>query len=97
MMDHAQALGMLEDYFANRLDRAKVRELHQHFNECEDCKLRLRVMKAAGPRPGFTRLGGGAAQEPDRLERQLYRNRVMTYAVVAALFAFLFFFRLKGL
>jgi hypothetical protein len=91
-MDHEQALEKYEAYFANTLSREEVRAFHAHMNGCEDCKVRLRTMRAAAPAPGFSRRG---PSQEDRLNEILRRNRVIMYAVLAILICFFFFFRLK--
>jgi hypothetical protein len=93
-MEHGEALGLFEAYFKNELPREKVRELHAHFNACEDCKLRLRTMHATGLRPGFT-LGRPAGSEQDRMQEILRRNRIITYAIIIIMACFFFFFRMK--
>jgi hypothetical protein len=91
-MTHDEALQIYDAYFAGSLGREEVRAFHAHMNTCEDCKVRLRAMRAAAPAPGFVRRG--AAGE-DKLQEILRRNRIMVYAVVAILICFFFFFRLK--
>ena len=93
MMDHPQALLNYDAYFANRLSRDEVRAFHTHINDCEDCKVRLRSMKAAGPRPGFTR--GNRDNSEERLQEILRKNRIIMYAVLAVLICFFFMFKLK--
>jgi hypothetical protein len=93
MMTHEQAVERTPDYFANRLTRSEVKDFHAHISDCEDCRVRLRTLKASLPRPGFTL--GVEQQREARLQEILRRNRVMVYAVVAVLICFFFFFRLK--
>lgn len=93
MISHDEALSLSEAYFANRLSREAVREYHAHINDCEDCRVRLRAMKAAAPRAPFT-LRSGPENEARR-EELLRRNRVIMYAVLAVLICFFFMFRLK--
>jgi hypothetical protein len=93
LISHAEALEQMGPYFSNTLDREQVRAFHAHVNDCEDCRLRLRVMRSTLPRPGFTL---AADQEREaKLQLILQRNRIMIYAVVAILACFFFFFRLK--
>jgi hypothetical protein len=93
MMSHDEALAQYGAYFAGQLSRGEVRAFHAHISDCEDCRVRLRTMKAAAPRPGFTRGGEGGAEE--RLQGILRKNRVIMYAVLAVLICFFLMFRLK--
>jgi anti-sigma factor RsiW len=94
VITHDEALQQMEAYFANQLSRDEVRAFHAHMNSCEDCKVRLRTMRAAAPNPGFSRLQSPASQEA-KLQEILRRNRVIMYAVLAVMICFFFFFRLK--
>ena len=91
-MTHDEALERYGAYFANSLSREEVRAFHLHMNDCEDCKIRLRTMRAAAPSAGFMR---GRAPQEDKLQEILRRNRIMVYAIVAVLLCFFFFFKLK--
>lgn len=91
-MTHDQALGQMDPYFMGSLTRDQVRDFHAHINACEDCQLRLRVMRSSVPKPSFTRLGQPEGEA--KLQEILRRNRIMVYAVLAILMAFFFFFRL---
>jgi hypothetical protein len=93
LIGHEQALLQFAAYFEGSLNRGQVRDFHAHVGGCEDCRLRLRVMRASAPRPGFT-LGADMAQEA-KLQEILRRNRVITYAVLAVLVCFFILFRLK--
>ena len=94
-MTHPEALALYGDYFAGRLGREATRAFHGHLNDCEDCKVRLRAMRAAAPRPDFGRGGASEAEREARTRNILWKNRVITYAVLAILLCFFFFFRLK--
>lgn len=97
-MEHEQANNLFEAYFSNRMDRAAVREFHKHINDCEDCKVRLRSMRANSSRifsPGFSTRRLGRDPEEDRLQATLVKNRIITYAVIAAMVVFFFLFILK--
>ncbi|MES2202326.1 MAG: zf-HC2 domain-containing protein [candidate division FCPU426 bacterium] len=89
-MDHSRAIGLLDEYFRGTLDRETTRDLHKHFNECEDCKVRLRATRSSL----VARRGASAAPEPDTLQETLRRNRTMTYVVLVIMLCFFFFFRL---
>jgi hypothetical protein len=92
VITHDQALLQIDAYFAGSLNRDQVRDFHAHISACEDCQLRLRVMRSSVPRPSFTRLGQTEGEA--KLQEILRRNRIMVYAVLAILICFFFFFRL---
>ncbi len=95
-MDHSQASSLFDAYFSNLLDRAQVREFHAHINDCEDCKVRLRTMRA-GAEMGrrWSRTGAGRfGNDDDKLRMIIFKNRVITYAAVAVLVGFFIVLRL---
>ncbi len=70
-MNHAQVEKVWGAYQAGELDRESTRQLHEHLKECDVCQARVRVQAAlskAGRRDGMI-------PDPDRLERQMARNR----------------------
>jgi hypothetical protein len=93
LISHDEALQQMAPYFANELNREEVRSFHAHINDCEDCKLRLRVTRATLPRPAFGR--GAASEQEAKLQMILRRNRIMVYAILVIMICFFFFFRLK--
>jgi hypothetical protein len=93
LITHEEALLQMEAYFSNQLSREEVRAFHAHMNICEDCKVRLRTMRAAAPSPGFARMGLGTQE--DKLQEILRKNRVIVYATLVIMICFFFFFRLK--
>lgn len=78
-MDHQRAEGLWADYDAGRLDRATVRELHEHLKGCELCRSRVRLRKLSQ--------GGRQAME-DRnvaspeIQAQMARNRDLLVKVL---------------
>lgn len=93
-MDHAAALEHMSAYFAGSLSRDEVRAFHTHMNGCEDCKVRLRTMRATAGNPRFVR-GGAASDQEAKLQEILRKNRIIMYAALIVMVCFFFFFRLK--
>lgn len=70
-MTHSEAEKVWEAYQAGELPREDTRRLHQHMKECEACQARVRVqatLSKAARRSLDT-------ADPDRVERQMARNR----------------------
>jgi len=93
MISHEQALAQFDAYFGNRLSREETRAFHAHINDCEDCRVRLRAMRAAAPAPGFT-LRGAPGQD-ERLQAILRKNRIIMLAITAVMVCFFFLFLMK--
>lgn len=93
MISHEKALELYGAYFRNELGRDTVREFHAHINDCEDCKVRLRTMKAATAGAGFIR--GGGKNGDDKYKETIQKNRTIMFAVLAVLIAFFIMFVLK--
>lgn len=90
-MDHDRALELYEAYFSGHLDRATVKEFHAHLNDCEDCKVRMRVTRASVS--GFR--GVRKSQDDDAMNRILSRNRTITYVVLVIMICFFFLLKLR--
>jgi hypothetical protein len=71
-MTHAGAERLYDSYFQGKLDRAATRELHAHFKDCELCRSRIRLQRAAARSAGDSPAPGLASPET---QRQIARNR----------------------
>ena len=71
-MTHAEAERLQERYFQGKLDRAETRGLHAHFKDCELCRSRIRLRRAAAP-SGADAEGRGLSSP--ETQRQIARNR----------------------
>jgi|GEM_PF-4492278 hypothetical protein len=71
-MTHAEAERLHERYFQGKLDRAETRDLHAHFKDCELCRSRIRLRRAAAPSDGALESPGLSSPET---QRQIARNR----------------------
>jgi hypothetical protein len=70
-VDHAEAERLYDRYFQGKLDRSETRELHAHFKDCERCRSRVRLQRAAAP----TASGGAQGLSSPETQRQIARNR----------------------
>jgi hypothetical protein len=68
---HAEAERLYDRYFQGALERAETRALHAHFKDCELCRSRIRLGRAAAPRGD----GGAQGLSSPETQRQIARNR----------------------
>jgi hypothetical protein len=71
-MTHADAERLYDRYFQGKLERAETRGLHAHFKDCELCRSRIRLRRAAAP--AGDSLEARALSSPET-QRQIARNR----------------------
>jgi anti-sigma factor RsiW len=91
-MDHVKAAGLLDAYFKGELDRPTMREMNQHFKDCEACRSQIRLRKAhlTGSRAGSPE--GAASPE---IQAQMARNRDLLVKILLVMLAAWFIWRLK--
>ncbi|HXB97166.1 MAG TPA: hypothetical protein VNZ54_03885 [bacterium] len=71
-MTHPEAERLYDAYFQGTLDRAATRDLHAHFKDCEQCRSRIRLRRAAAPTRDAVEARGLSSPET---QRQIARNR----------------------
>jgi len=71
-MNHAEAERLFERYDQGKLDRSTTRDLHAHFKDCELCRSRIRLHRAAAPSGAAAQAQGLSSPET---QRQIARNR----------------------
>ena len=70
-MTHAEAERLYDRYSQGKLERAETRELHAHFKDCELCRSRIRLQRAAAPSDDGRERGLSSPET----QRQIARNR----------------------
>ncbi len=95
-MDHARAASLQEDYFRGRLDRATVRELHEHLKACEECRSRVRLRRAGADAEREGRIGRGARDaDMDAIQARIVGNRNLLIQILLLLVFAWFVWRMK--
>lgn len=90
-MEHAEAQGKLEAYFAGTLPREQVRAFHEHLKACEQCRSLIRI-RGAGQRS--RRTAGLESRYPADVQSQMDRNRGMLWRILLLILAAAFLAKL---